>query len=419
MDKKKIIFSSLIMLLIIFAFIAILFFTQNNKYVKVENIYFEQNEITLLNGSTHYSKLNVLPKNANKYTLTYQSSDNNIAQVDKNGKIYAVGVGKATISAYVKESDLTAYLEVTIKEGEFLDIEIDSEIYQTVYYEGDILDLNKLKVTAIYSDGRKENISIEDLELEYPTPLVIDSKLIIKYNGVEKVVELLVLEVDLSKIEIKSLPTKTTYNANEIFSSDGMIIEATYSNGSKKIIDNTLLSYSKEPLSVFDTFVEIEYKNKKIQTAIKVLPNYSVSDISKFNKIIENAPNNSYIKLSNGIYNNVSTITIPLSKNLTIYADNLATLNSTQIIFEFKDIEGGNFELRNINLNSTANILNLSNIKNFNLSLTNTLFNNEITSENDIIKLNLCENGTINIKNSNINKEYIILEECKNINLYF
>ena len=59
-------------------------------------------------------KTTISPSNASNKNVTYVSSDKSVATVDQNGKITAVGVGTATISAISVSGAKTATCEVTV-----------------------------------------------------------------------------------------------------------------------------------------------------------------------------------------------------------------------------------------------------------------------------------------------------------------
>lgn len=66
---------------------------------KVEAITLENTEGILTVGNTHKINASVTPENATDLTVTWTSSDNNIATVDADGNVKAVAVGNATITA--------------------------------------------------------------------------------------------------------------------------------------------------------------------------------------------------------------------------------------------------------------------------------------------------------------------------------
>ncbi len=60
-------------------------------------------------------KATILPAEATNREVNWASSDEKVAKVDDNGKIVAVGVGKATITVITRDGGFTATTEITVK----------------------------------------------------------------------------------------------------------------------------------------------------------------------------------------------------------------------------------------------------------------------------------------------------------------
>lgn len=73
----------------------------------------------------------------------------------------------------------------------------------------------------------------------------------------------------LSGVEVSTAPTKTTYTAGETFNPDGMLIKATYSNGTK-IATESYDYYPKGVLTTSDTQITITYGGFTTTQAITV-----------------------------------------------------------------------------------------------------------------------------------------------------
>ncbi len=73
----------------------------------------EDNPLTLTQGETHQLKASIWPVNADNKSLTWKTSNSSIVSVDTNGKITAVGTGRATIKA-VTVNKKTALLTVQV-----------------------------------------------------------------------------------------------------------------------------------------------------------------------------------------------------------------------------------------------------------------------------------------------------------------
>ncbi len=84
------------------------------KTIPVESVSLSSTSLELEKGKTETLTATVLPDNATDKTVTWKSDDENIAKVDENGKVTAVKVGKATITATTKDGNKTAKCEITV-----------------------------------------------------------------------------------------------------------------------------------------------------------------------------------------------------------------------------------------------------------------------------------------------------------------
>ena len=74
---------------------------------------------------------------------------------------------------------------------------------------------------------------------------------------------------ELTGIKIGTAPSKTVYNDGEKFDKTGMVIKATYSDGSEEEVQD----YTFEPtraLTTADTKITISYKGKTVEQTITV-----------------------------------------------------------------------------------------------------------------------------------------------------
>ena len=87
--------------------------TVKKKVVAVESVTLDQDSITLMIGENCTLKATVSPDNATDKTVSWTSSDASVASVDASGKVTAVKVGTATITA--KAGDKSATCAVTVE----------------------------------------------------------------------------------------------------------------------------------------------------------------------------------------------------------------------------------------------------------------------------------------------------------------
>ena len=88
--------------------------TVTEPVIEVESIELDASEVTLETGNSMTLTATVNPDDATDPTVTWSSSDENVAAVDANGKVTAVGAGEATITATAGDKEATC--KVTVEE---------------------------------------------------------------------------------------------------------------------------------------------------------------------------------------------------------------------------------------------------------------------------------------------------------------
>lgn len=95
--------------------------------IPVEKIIIENklNDATWKINDTYTLKTTVVPENATDKTISYKSSDKDVATVNSSGVITATGIGKATITAYTKENtSVLDTFEVNVYQTSFNIVEL-------------------------------------------------------------------------------------------------------------------------------------------------------------------------------------------------------------------------------------------------------------------------------------------------------
>ena len=81
--------------------------------VPIESITLNKSELTLTKGQSETLVATIKPEDATEHTISWSSSNSNVATVESNGKVTAVGGGKATITA--KAGGKSVPCNVTVK----------------------------------------------------------------------------------------------------------------------------------------------------------------------------------------------------------------------------------------------------------------------------------------------------------------
>lgn len=83
-------------------------------YQPVNNIVLDSETLTLEIGDEHTLTVTVTPSDADDKTITWTSSNESVATVDRDGKVVAVGAGKASVTVTTADGELDATCAVTV-----------------------------------------------------------------------------------------------------------------------------------------------------------------------------------------------------------------------------------------------------------------------------------------------------------------
>ncbi len=143
----------------------------------------------------------------------------------------------------------TAEFQVTVKEEviavTLTGIKVKTQPAKTTYKTGEELDLSGMVLTATYSDGSTKDITdtTQFTVSGYDKNKEGSQTITVTYEGKTAEFQVTVTEeglpVTLTGIEVKTLPAKTAYKTGEELDLSGMVVMATYSDGSTKDITDT------------------------------------------------------------------------------------------------------------------------------------------------------------------------------------
>lgn len=88
--------------------------TDPDPDVDVTGVSLDKSELTLAVKGTYTLKATVAPSDASNKNVTWKSSNDKIVTVDKDGKVTAVAIGKATITVATEDGNKTATCVVTV-----------------------------------------------------------------------------------------------------------------------------------------------------------------------------------------------------------------------------------------------------------------------------------------------------------------
>ena len=167
-------------------------------------------------------------------------------------------------------------------------IRIKSRPTKTEYIVGEDLDLEGGVIEVSYLDGTKEEIPMTDSSVTitgYDKQRTGTQTLTVNYKNKLATFSVTVKEetdddgndeVTITKISVKTRPTKTSYKVGEELNLEGGILEVTYSDGS---VEEVPLTDSKVKISGYDNnkigmqLVTVSYENKLATFSVQVSEN--------------------------------------------------------------------------------------------------------------------------------------------------
>ena len=103
-------------------------FTLNTTKVDATSVTVEPAEVSISSGRSKQLKATVAPKDTTRYKVRWESTNENIATVDENGKVTATGVGDVDIKAISDDSDTVfGVCKVHATEVKAESVEVDKE----------------------------------------------------------------------------------------------------------------------------------------------------------------------------------------------------------------------------------------------------------------------------------------------------
>jgi hypothetical protein len=141
-------------------------------------------------------------------------------------------------------SNLYLYKEVSSGSKTATGLEQSGTPSTTTYTAGQSFDPTGLTITASYSDGTSANVTSQVTWT--PSPLTAGTTYVTgTYQGLTIVITGLTVNaatVTLSSIAVTTSPTKTTYTVGDTLDTTGLVVTATYSDGSTAAVTGYTLS---------------------------------------------------------------------------------------------------------------------------------------------------------------------------------
>ena len=398
MKKKFFILTAMIT----FCFLCSICFFACGNTIAAESISFIYNdgspltEITIFRGNYSYvhQYLSITPEDATGYTLQWSSSSYDKVSISFT-KLYEVRIDAleyteepVTITCQIKDTDIRASFLVNVTDGELQNIIVDSSIANTTFYEGQTFDKNSLIVWGYFQNGQQHLLNNDELDVEVDNPLKIGSVLKIKYENFEITQQLNVVEDSVVSLNIENYPNRLNYTIGEHFDPEGLVVRGTFASGKNEIIND--YTFENRPFAYDDNSIVISYNDYNISIPLNISATTTVSSFNQLQEAVNNANVGDSICISGKEYSNVSTLFIPISKNLTIFGSNengqytkikSSSSSAIKLINDSLNSLNKGLTIANLDLYSSGDVISfddensLSNINGLNLVIENIIFN--------------------------------------------
>ncbi|MDC3415949.1 bacterial Ig-like domain-containing protein [Aquibacillus salsiterrae] len=122
--------------------------------------------------------------------------------------------------------------EVNVSDVKTSSLDADASDMKTEYLVGEELELDGLKVTAVNDDNTETEVSAQDLIVTgFDSSSPGTNTITINYNGAETTVNLEIIELALTNMEVKYYPAKSDYYLGDRFDSLGLVVIGSYNDG--------------------------------------------------------------------------------------------------------------------------------------------------------------------------------------------
>jgi len=232
-------------------------------------------EITTPPDKTDYFEGDNFEAEGMVVTASYNNGDTNviIGYDITNGTNLQEGQTSVTISYQGK----TVNQPITVEKNTVIGLTITSQPTKTVYKAGEHFEKAGMTVNAEYKDGT--TVEVTDYTIKDGLNLKNGQTTVtICYEEFEVTQAITVEPNPVSKIEVTKAPDKVNYIVGQDFDKTGMIVKATYEDGTEINLDDYIIE-GGENLTAEQTTITIKFEDKTTTQGITVVEK-SVESIS-------------------------------------------------------------------------------------------------------------------------------------------
>ena len=198
------------------------------------------------------------------FTTLKDIEDSEWIDLGKISELYSVYNGDSTIKAFTVSN---------IVDDSLKDIEITTPPTKTKYFEGENFDSTGMVVKANYNNNTSTILDSASYNITDGTNLKVgQTSVTITYEDKSVSQPITVEKNTVTELIIKTPPKKTEYKEGENFDKTGMVIEATYKDGTTKEVTDYIIENGNN-VKANQTSITISYEGKTAEQPITVIPN--------------------------------------------------------------------------------------------------------------------------------------------------
>ena len=145
----------------------------------------------------------------------------------------------ATYNGYTYSTDVSVNLQPTVVT--LTSISVFKKPTKTTFYINETIDTTGLTLTATYSDGSTKTITSGFTASPQSFASTGTKTVTVTYQGKTVSFTVTIVDPDLDRIEVKTLPAKTVYRVGEGFDQTGLTLTAHYTDGSTRTITSGII----------------------------------------------------------------------------------------------------------------------------------------------------------------------------------
>ncbi len=206
---------------------------------------------------------------------TTPNSYNTTAEKDRSVYFQLINVGFFSTPANVGALTSADHAQVNTFEG------ISVETIPESVKVGDVIDQDKLVVKALYSDGTYTVLDHSIVSFNIPTfekSGIYTASVTYRGKSVEKTVY---ADVDITSLEVLTLPTKTVYSIGQMFDASGLTLVYTTLDGYTVVVDSGFEVDAVLFDSEGEKTITVSYAGTTLEFTVKVLADGSEIELSE------------------------------------------------------------------------------------------------------------------------------------------